>query len=158
SCGRGAGRAHGEKEQWSAPPRGPARHPAVRTRCTRSRPRRRQSRKPTRLPGDHDAESDAGRSHPMDQGRDLGRSDIGVPGPCLSIVVPVYNEGETIARTLRGLVEHITTQPLEILIVYDFDEDTTVPAVRRLQSDIPEVRLHRNHIRRGALNAIKSGF
>ena len=94
----------------------------------------------------------------MDQGRDLGRSDIGVPGPCLSIVVPVYNEGESIARTLRGLVEHVTTRPLEILIVYDFDENSTVPAVRQLQSDIPEVRLHRNHIGRGALNAIKSGF
>jgi dolichol-phosphate mannosyltransferase len=94
----------------------------------------------------------------MDQGRDRGRSHLGVAGPCLSIVVPVYNEGETIARTLRGLVEHLTTRPLEILIVYDFDEDTTVPAVLRLQSEIPEARLHRNHIGRGALNAIKSGF
>lgn len=94
----------------------------------------------------------------MDQGRDHVRSHIGAPGPCLSIVVPVYNEGETIARTLRGLVEQVTTRPLEILIVYDFDEDTTVPVVLRLQSELPEVRLHRNHIGRGALNAIKSGF
>lgn len=94
----------------------------------------------------------------MDQRRDRGRSHIGDPAPCLSVVVPVYNEGETITRTLCGLVEHITTRPLEILIVYDFDEDTTVPPVLRLQSDIPELRLHRNHIGRGALNAIKSGF
>src|SRR5262249_13681785 len=48
--------------------------------------------------------------------------------------------------------------PLGILIVYDFDEDTTVPFVVQLRSDIHEGRLHRNHIGRGALNAITSGF
>jgi dolichol-phosphate mannosyltransferase len=43
-------------------------------------------------------------------------------------------------------------------VVHDFDEDTTVPVVKRLQAEIPELQLHRNTIGRGVLNAIKSGL
>ena len=42
--------------------------------------------------------------------------------------------------------------------MYDFDEDTTVPVVKRLQAEIPELQPHRNTIGRGVLNAIKSGL
>jgi glycosyltransferase involved in cell wall biosynthesis len=82
------------------------------------------------------------------------RSDLG--GPALSIVIPVYNEGENILPTLRALLDGVRTRPVEILVVYDFDEDTTVPVVRALGA--PEVRLVRNDIGRGALNALRAGF
>ena len=72
--------------------------------------------------------------------------------------MPVYNEGENVVPTLRGVVEQSHTRPLEVLIVHDFDEDTTVPVVKRLQAELPELRLHRNDIGRGALNAMKSGL
>jgi len=78
--------------------------------------------------------------------------------PALSVVVPVYNEGENAAETLRGIVEHAHMRPLEVLVVHDFDEDTTVPVVRRLQAEMPELELHRNKLGRGVLNAIKSGL
>jgi dolichol-phosphate mannosyltransferase len=78
--------------------------------------------------------------------------------PALSVVIPVYNEGENVVPTLRGVVERTHTRPLEILVVHDFDEDTTVPVVKRLQEELPEVRLHRNTLGRGALNAMKSGL
>jgi len=74
------------------------------------------------------------------------------------VVVPVYNEGENVVPTLRGLVDKTITRPLEILVVHDFDEDTTVPVVRRLQSELPQVRLHRNTLGRGVINAMKSGL
>jgi len=74
------------------------------------------------------------------------------------VVVPVYNEGENVVATLRGIVERSRTRPLEVLVVYDFDGDTTVPVVERLQSEIPELVLHKNTIGRGVLNAIKSGL
>lgn len=48
--------------------------------------------------------------------------------------------------------------PLEILVVYDFDEDTTVPVVRALQAEIPAARLHKNEIGRGVVNALRSGL
>jgi len=76
----------------------------------------------------------------------------------LSIVIPVYNEGENVVPTLRGVVEKTHTRPLEVLVVHDFDEDTTVPVVKRLQAEMPELRLHRNTLGRGVLNAMKSGL
>ncbi|MBV8195445.1 MAG: glycosyltransferase [Candidatus Dormibacteraeota bacterium] len=78
--------------------------------------------------------------------------------PALSVVVPVYNEGENVVPTLRGVVEKVHARPLEVLVVHDMDEDTTVPVVKRLQSEMPELRLHRNTDGRGVLNAIKSGL
>jgi dolichol-phosphate mannosyltransferase len=78
--------------------------------------------------------------------------------PVLSVVVPVYNEGENVAPTLRGIVEKTHIRPLEVLVVHDFDEDTTVPVVKRMQAEMPELRLHRNTLGRGVLNAMKSGL
>jgi dolichol-phosphate mannosyltransferase len=75
----------------------------------------------------------------------------------LSVVVPVYNEPENIGPTLRRIAEQVRT-PHEVLVVYDFDADTTVPVVRRLQRELPQVRLHRNDIGRGVLNAMKAGI
>ena len=60
--------------------------------------------------------------------------------------------------TLRGIVERTNTRPLEVLVVHDFDGDTTVPVVKRLQAELPELSLHRNDIGRGVLNALKSGL
>jgi dolichol-phosphate mannosyltransferase len=94
----------------------------------------------------------------MDQVRDRSGPPVSTPEPRLSVVIPVYNEGDSISSVLRGIIDHATIRPLEIVVVYDFDEDTTVPSVRRLQSEIPEVRLHKNQVGPGALNAIKSGF
>jgi glycosyltransferase involved in cell wall biosynthesis len=77
--------------------------------------------------------------------------------PELSIVIPVYNEPDNIGPTLRRITDQVST-PHEILVVYDFDADTTVPVVRELQAELPTVRLHRNDIGRGVLNAMKAGI
>jgi len=83
---------------------------------------------------------------------------VGDETPALSVVIPIYNEGENVVPTLRGVVEHTKTRPLEVLVVHDFDEDTTVPVVRRLQAELPQLRLHKNTLGRGVLNAMKSGL
>ena len=75
----------------------------------------------------------------------------------LSIVLPVYNEGENVETVLRALSAGITT-PHELVVVYDFDEDTTVPVVGRLAADIPNLRSLRNDLGRGVLNAMKAGI
>ena len=77
--------------------------------------------------------------------------------PELSIVIPVYNEPDNIGPTLRRIESEVGT-PHEILVVYDFDADTTVPVVRDLQAELPAVRLHHNEIGRGVLNAMKAGI
>jgi glycosyltransferase involved in cell wall biosynthesis len=77
--------------------------------------------------------------------------------PELSIVVPVYNEGEAVEPVLRRLSSAVKTAH-EILVVYDFDDDTTVPVVSRIAVELPAIRSHRNRIGRGVLNAMKSGI
>lgn len=75
----------------------------------------------------------------------------------LSIVLPVYNEAENIRPVLDGLSRAVRT-PHEVLVVYDFDEDTTVPVVRDVARDMPEVRLVRNTRGRGVLAAMRAGI
>ncbi len=76
----------------------------------------------------------------------------------LSVVLPVYNETASIEAVLRSLVAQVRARPLEVLVVYDSEEDRTVPVVRRLLDGLPEVRLVRNRLGSGALNAIRAGF
>ena len=71
--------------------------------------------------------------------------------------MPVYNESENIGPVLRRFTEAVRT-PHEILVVYDFDEDTTLPVVRALEPELPQVRLHRNTRGRGVLNAMRAGI
>ena len=77
--------------------------------------------------------------------------------PELSIVMPVFKEGEAIEPALRALAREVRT-PHEILVVYDFDEDPTVPVIERLAAELPAVRGHRNDLGRGVLNAMKVGI
>jgi len=48
--------------------------------------------------------------------------------------------------------------PHEILVVYDFDEDPTVPVIDRLSAELPAIRGLRNDLGRGVLNAMKAGI
>jgi glycosyltransferase involved in cell wall biosynthesis len=77
--------------------------------------------------------------------------------PDLAIVVPVYNEGEAVEPILRSLLAGVTT-PHDLIVVYDFDEDTTVPVVQRLSAEMPGLRGLRNDLGRGVLNAMKAGI
>ena len=77
--------------------------------------------------------------------------------PELSIVLPVYNEGEAVEPVLRAMAGAVKT-PHELVVVYDFDDDTTVPAVARLAAEIPGLRGLRNDLGRGVLNAMKAGI
>jgi glycosyltransferase involved in cell wall biosynthesis len=75
----------------------------------------------------------------------------------ISLVVPVFNEADNIVPFLRD-VETAVHQPHEILLVYDFPEDTTLPAVAAMEPSCAAVRLVHNTLGRGVLNALKAGF
>ena len=78
--------------------------------------------------------------------------------PDLSVVIPVYNEGEHIATMLNTLCTHIPDDS-QVIIVYDFDGDNTVPVVERIRNSLPfEVTLLKNDLGRGVLNALKAGL
>ena len=73
------------------------------------------------------------------------------------MILPVYNEGEAVEAVLRALARNVTT-PHELVVVYDFDGDTTVPVIERLAPEIPGLRGLRNDLGRGVLNAMKAGI
>lgn len=75
----------------------------------------------------------------------------------LSIVMPVYNEGKVITKTIER-VEKAVKIPHELLIIYDMDKDTTVPVVIKLSKKYPNIKLVKNSFGRGALNALKTGL
>lgn len=76
----------------------------------------------------------------------------------LDIVVPVYNEAQGILKLFQEIQEEIRTLK-RIFVVYDFDEDTTIPVVEESKDNFPfEIVLVKNDIGRGALNAIKVGM
>ena len=77
--------------------------------------------------------------------------------PELSVVMPVFKEGEAVEPVIRALTGAISTAH-EILVVYDFDEDPTVPVIERLARELPAVRGLRNDLGRGVLNAMKAGI
>lgn len=76
----------------------------------------------------------------------------------ISVVLPVYNEGENIVECLRRLDAALRGVEHEILVCYDFDEDSTLPAIRSMADLSPTVKLTKNTIGRGAPNAIRTGF
>ena len=100
-----------------------------------------------------DPHGDGGRSALV--GPDAPRTARGEPE--LSVVMPVYNEADNIRPVLESFASTVRT-PHEIVVVYDFDEDTTVPVVRALMATMPTVRLHKNELGRGVLNAMKTGM
>ena len=75
----------------------------------------------------------------------------------ISIVVPVYQEAANIKVFLRGLANQIH-EPYEVVIVYDFPEDNTLPAIAAMQPPCANVRLVQNMLGNGVLNALKTGF
>lgn len=75
----------------------------------------------------------------------------------LHIITPVYNEGDNFPKLYEAVKKNIKT-PHELVVVYDFDEDNTVPVAKKYAKKDSSVKLHKNTIGRGALNALKSGF
>ncbi|MBV8909863.1 MAG: glycosyltransferase family 2 protein [Gammaproteobacteria bacterium] len=77
--------------------------------------------------------------------------------PRVSVIVPAYNEGETVIPFLDRVFESVTL-PCEVLVVCDFREDTTVAPVERYAAREPRVRLLLNTYGRGPANAIRFGI
>ncbi len=75
----------------------------------------------------------------------------------LSLVIPVYNEAENFPALVEALEKDIP-RPFAAYVVYDFEEDTTLPVARKFAETRPWLRLVRNDIGRGAANALRAGF
>ena len=77
---------------------------------------------------------------------------------CLSIVIPVYNEGANFSATWRELSGQVKSDFIA-QVVYDFDQDDTVPVVQEIIAQgESRLRLVKNRRGRGVVAAIMSGF
>jgi glycosyltransferase involved in cell wall biosynthesis len=76
--------------------------------------------------------------------------------PCLSVVMPVYNE-ET---TLGAIVEAVLKQPLvaELICVDDCSVDGALTVLERHAALDPRIRILRHAVNRGKGAALRSGF
>jgi glycosyltransferase involved in cell wall biosynthesis len=77
--------------------------------------------------------------------------------PRLSVVIPVYNEGESVTSTLDATFAALP-EDAEVLVVYDMAEDTTVPVLERYVETEPRLRPLLNTLGPGPANAIRYGL
>lgn len=68
--------------------------------------------------------------------------------PAVTVVVPVRNEAASIEATLRSLLtQDYPADRFEVIVADGFSTDATVPTVRRLQGEFPNLRLLYNPAR-----------
>ena len=76
----------------------------------------------------------------------------------LTIIIPVYDEGAGFEDLWSELNTHLRC-PFRALVVYDFDEDNTIPAVKAvIARGEQRLSMVKNEIRRGVVGALVTGF
>jgi|SRR5581483_194929 len=76
--------------------------------------------------------------------------------PQLSILIPVRNEGINIKIMLKILVS-VLDVPHEILVIYDYPNEDSIPIVKKLKHTLPNIWLVRNKLGNNAADAIRTG-
>jgi glycosyltransferase involved in cell wall biosynthesis len=76
----------------------------------------------------------------------------------LTIIIPVYNEANNFPNLWKELSSEIKS-PFKAYVVYDFDEDSTVPVVKNIiAQNENRLELVKNNVKRGVVGAILTGF
>jgi glycosyltransferase involved in cell wall biosynthesis len=75
----------------------------------------------------------------------------------VSVVIPVYDEGEGIVAVLDRILEAVRL-PCEILVVYDDPHDSTLPYLEKYAESEPRVVPTLNSYGTGAARAIRTGI
>lgn len=80
--------------------------------------------------------------------------------PYLSVIIPAYNEGERIIKTLKIVSSYLEKQPYswEILVVSDGSKDNTADVVRDLASQISNLQLIDRKENKGKGYSVKEGM
>jgi dolichyl-phosphate beta-glucosyltransferase len=83
--------------------------------------------------------------------------------PELSIIIPAYNEGERLGRSLWRIREYFASQPgglagIEILVVDDGSTDDTAQTAKDWAREMPSLRLVSNPENRGKGYSVRHGM
>jgi glycosyltransferase involved in cell wall biosynthesis len=85
----------------------------------------------------------------MDQPTELYRR-------CLSVVMPVYNEGSTVSEIIRRVLQQPAVQ--ELIIVNDCSSDNTLEVLRKLAAQEERIRLFSHEVNQGKGAALRTGI
>lgn len=77
-------------------------------------------------------------------------------GPCLSVVVPVYNEAATIQSVIRTVLAQALVK--EVVIVDDGSKDGTWNSLQPMPKDDARVKLFQHQVNQGKGAALRTGF
>src|SRR5450432_390095 len=76
--------------------------------------------------------------------------------PCLSVVIPVFNEAATLAEVVGKVLD--VPRLLEIIIVDDGSTDRTLEVAQQLEATHPQVRVAGQKVNAGKTAALRAGF
>lgn len=78
----------------------------------------------------------------------------------LQIIIPVYNEGPAIRRVYDHLIKALNAASFswEVMCVYDFDQDTTVPTLQEIAKADVRLKPVKQTYGKGVVNALKYAF
>lgn len=77
--------------------------------------------------------------------------------PRVSVVIPVFNEGDSVEGILKRISQSIDFDH-EVIVIYDHDDDTTIPTLLSLHEYDNRFKPLRNTLGSGPAKAIRSGI
>src|SRR3984885_37127 len=76
--------------------------------------------------------------------------------PCLSVVMPVFNEADTVAAVVKTVLSQRPVQ--QLVIVDDCSRDGTWEKLQPLAQNEPRIKLVRHEVNQGKGAALRTGF
>ena len=78
-------------------------------------------------------------------------------GPLISAILPNYNHSQFLQEAVRGLASQVPP-PCEIIVVDDASTDESLVVLGSLTEEIPNLRVLREDVNRGAISALNRGL
>jgi glycosyltransferase involved in cell wall biosynthesis len=76
--------------------------------------------------------------------------------PCLSVIMPDYNEAKTVEHVIRTVLEQPEVQ--ELITVNDASSDGTGAVLRKLALELPKMRVLEHEVNQGKGAALRTGI
>ena len=76
--------------------------------------------------------------------------------PCLSIIMPVYNEAKTVETVIRKVLEQ--PEVAELITVNDASQDGTGDVLRELAKSLPKMNVFEHSVNQGKGAALRTGI
>ena len=76
--------------------------------------------------------------------------------PCLSVIMPVYNEAKTVEEVIRKVIEQ--PEVAELITVNDASQDGTGDVLRELAKSLPRMKVIEHSVNQGKGAALRTGI